>query len=193
MSTIPMDILEKVRKECQTIIDKLKTMPMSNIVNVIEQIKACQILIHPITTKDITVNSCLSTCDVLMFMGTQEQTKIVIDKTFHHHFIHYVQSDNKELERIRVSHECGHCYFAWPLKERQERYTAIVPEVKLELYLLKFELIDELYADAFASIMANYLFSSSEKYPDVVINKKLLNKIEEYASKGYLQSTFFRK
>ena len=193
MSAIPDDILEKAREACQKIINQLKTMPMSNIINAIEQIKACQIIIQPIETEEITTNSCLSTCDISILIGKQKRTKKIIDKNFRHHFIHYERNDNKELERIRVAHECGHCYFAWPLKGDLKVYPATIPKVNLELYLLKFGLIDELYADAFASIIVNYPFSPSEEYPDVIIDGKLLEKIEEYAKNGCLQSTFFRK
>ena len=188
-----MKILEKVGRDCQRLIDQLKTMPMSNIVNVIERIKACQIIILPIETEEIRTNSCLSTCDISILMGKQKKTKKVIDKRFRHHFIHYEKSYNKELERLRVAHECGHCYYAWPLKKKRKIYTEIVPRVNLELYLLRFDLEDELLADAFACIMVNYPFSSSEEYPDVVIDRMLLDKIEEYAKKGYLQSAFFAK
>jgi len=192
VSVIPRDILERAREGCQSLIDQLKTMPMSNIVNAIEQIKACQIIIQPIEAKEITTDSCLSTCDISLLVGRQKRAKI-IDKKFRHHFIHYEKSDNKELEKLRVAHECGHCYFAWPLTKERKIYTAIIPKVNLELYLVRFDLEDECLADAFASIMVNYPFSSSEEYPDVVIDKILLDKIEEYAEKGYLKSTSFAK
>lgn len=190
MAAIPMDILEKARKDCQRLIDQLRTMPMSSIVNAIEQTKACQIFIKPIERPEIP-NTCLATCNISILAGKEVGEQKLVKRKFRHHFIHYKKSNNKELERIRVAHECGHCYSAWPLKEKRKMYTAIIPKVNIELYLLKFELVDEQYADAFASIMANYPFSPSEGYPDVVINRKLLDKIEEYSTKGYLQSPFF--
>ncbi len=194
MPTIQMNILENARKDCQEIIDYLKTMPMSNIVNAIEQIKACQTIIKPIETEEIT-NTCLATCDISILTGKHEKNNKVIEKKFRHHFIHYEKSKNKELEKIRVAHELGHCYGHWPLNERKEEgriHSDIIPDVNIPLYIIEFNKPEEAYADAFASIMVNYPFSPSEQYPDVIINKKLLDKIEEYAKKGYLQSPFVK-
>lgn len=192
MSVIPARILEKAREDCQEIIDKLKTMPMCSIVNVIEQILPCQIIIQPITTSEIS-STCLAICPISLIAGNRRGTKKIIKKDFRHYFIHYARSDDKELERFRVAHECGHCYSWPPLEGNRKVYPALIPEVGLELYMVRFELVDEMYADAFASIMVNYSFSPTGVYPDVVISKKLLGKIEEYARKGYLRSTFFKK
>lgn len=192
MLAIPHNILERAREGCQELIDRLKTMPMSNIVNTIEQTKACQIFIKPIEKPKIP-NTCLATCNISILAGKEEGRQKRVKKRFRHHFIHYEKSDNKELERIRVAHELGHCFFYWLPKGRNNKlYIAKIPDTDIKLYLVKFELIDERLADAFASIMVNYPFSTSEKYPNVTINKKLLDKIEEYKTKGYLQSPYFK-
>lgn len=191
MCAIPEDILETARQDCQKIVDRMKNMPMSGIVNAIEQMRACQIIIMPIESGEIS-STCLATCPVSLLMGKQEKTKKVIDKKFRHYFIHYRKSKNRELERFRIAHECGHCYDVPPLTGERKLYPAIVPEVNLELYVVKFELADEQYADAFASILINYPFSRSEEFPDVVVDDSLRSKIDRYAEQGYLQSTFFR-
>lgn len=192
MPAIPHDILETAAEGCQKVVDQLKAMPMSNIVNAIEQIKACQIFIMPVEKSKIA-NTCLATCEMSLLMEKRQKRKKAIARKFRHHFIHYAKTADKELERIRVAHELGHCFFYWPAKGRQNKlYPAKITDVNVNLYLVEFELIDEYLADAFASLMVNYPFSTSEKYPDVTVDKKLRDKIEEYKTKDYLQSPFFK-